>query len=51
MKKIDKFIGINSVSKTLRFRAIPVGKTLENIEKKRILFEDEERTKFFAYKN
>ena len=43
MKKLDSFINCYSVSKTLRFKAIPVGATQENIEKRRILEEDEMR--------
>lgn len=34
MSKIEKFIGKYKISKTLRFRAVPVGKTQDNIEKK-----------------
>lgn len=43
MKKIDNFVNLYSVSKTLRFKAIPVGKTQDNIESKRLLEEDEDR--------
>ncbi|MCR5823174.1 MAG: type V CRISPR-associated protein Cas12a/Cpf1 [Lachnospiraceae bacterium] len=43
MKKIDHFTGCYSVSKTLRFKLIPVGKTQENIVAKRLLEEDENR--------
>lgn len=43
MKKIDNFTNLYSVSKTLRFKAIPIGKTQENINIKRILTSDEER--------
>lgn len=43
MKKIEKFVKQYPVSKTLRFKAIPVGKTEENLSAKRILEEDEER--------
>lgn len=45
MKKIDNFVGCYPVSKTLRFKAIPIGKTQENIEKKRLVEEDEVRAK------
>lgn len=45
MKKIDNFTNMYSVSKTLRFKAIPVGKTQENLDKKRLIEEDEERAK------
>ena len=43
MKKLNNYINNYSVSKTLRFKAIPIGKTQENINIKRILEEDEER--------
>lgn len=43
MKKIDHFINQYSLSKTLRFSLIPVGKTEENFEKKMLLQEDEKR--------
>lgn len=45
MKKIEGFIGCYSTSKTLRFKAIPVAETQENITAKRIIEEDEERAK------
>lgn len=48
MKKIDQFTNLYDVSKTLRFRAIPVGKTQENITMKRILEEDETRAEAYA---
>lgn len=44
MKKIDGFIDCYDISKTLRFKAIPVGKTQENIAIKRIIEEDEQRS-------
>lgn len=47
MKKIDNFINRYSVSKTLRFKVIPVGKTQENIEAKCLLMEDEERAELY----
>lgn len=43
MKKIDNFTNLYSVSKTLRFKAVPIGKTQENIEAKRLIEEDEIR--------
>ncbi len=43
MKKIDNFVNVYSVSKTLRFKAVPIGKTEENIRIKRLIEEDEER--------
>ena len=49
MKKIDNCTNLYNISKTLRFRAIPQGKTQENIVKKRIIEEDEVRAK--EYKN
>lgn len=44
-RKIDSMIGLYSLSKTLRFKAIPVGKTQEYIQTKRLLEEDEQRAK------
>ena len=44
MSKIEKFIGKYKISKTLRFRAVPVGKTQDNIEKKGILEKDKKRS-------
>ncbi|MDG3518191.1 hypothetical protein P8V61_25995 [Klebsiella pneumoniae] len=43
MSKLEKFTNCYSLSKTLRFKAIPVGKTQENIDNKRLLVEDEKR--------
>ena len=43
MKKIDKFTNKYSISKTLRFRLIPQGKTLEYFNK-RYLASDVERS-------
>lgn len=43
MKNFSDFTGLFSLSKTLRFELKPVGKTLENIEKKGLLAEDEHR--------
>ena len=43
MKDLKQFIGIYSVSKTLRFELRPVGKTQEWIEKNRVLENDENK--------
>jgi CRISPR-associated protein Cpf1 len=43
MKKIDCFTNCYSLSKTLRFKLIPVGKTQEKIDEKRLIAEDEKR--------
>ena len=43
MKKIDQFVNLYPVSKTLRFKAIPVGKTQEIIDIKRLIEEDVDR--------
>ena len=32
--KIDQFTGLYSLQKTLRFELKPIGKTLENVQKK-----------------
>lgn len=45
MTDFNDFTGQYQISKTLRFRLIPVGKTLENIKKNGILTEDEQRKK------
>lgn len=45
MREFTDFTGQYQISKTLRFRLIPVGKTLENIKKNGILTEDEQRKK------
>ena len=42
MKSLKQFIGIYPVSKTLRFELRPVGKTLEWIEKNKVLESDEQ---------
>ena len=44
MKKIEQFINQYSLSKTLRFKLIPQGKTLEHFESDQVLFEDETRS-------
>lgn len=43
MKDLRQFIGIYPVSKTLRFELIPVGQTLEWIEKNKVLENDEKK--------
>lgn len=45
MRKIDNLTNKFSLSKTLKFRLIPVGSTLKNIEEKKILDLDKERSK------
>lgn len=45
MTDFNDFTGKYQISKTLRFRLIPIGKTLENIKKNGILTEDEQRKK------
>ena len=47
MKTFSDFTGLFSLSKTLRFELKPVGKTLENIEKKGLLAEDEKRAESY----
>lgn len=42
---MKQFINQYSLSKTLRFELIPQGRTLENIEKKGLIAEDEKRAK------
>ena len=44
MKSIfDSFVGLNSISKTIRMELRPVGKTLENIEQFNLIPEDQDR--------
>ncbi len=43
MKQINELTGIYSLSKTLRFELMPVGKTLENIQRKGLIAQDEMR--------
>ncbi len=42
-KNLNEFTSLYPLSKTLRFELIPIGKTQEHIEKKRIISEDEIR--------
>lgn len=43
MKNLSSFTGLYPISKTLRFELIPQGKTLEHIEKSKILVNDNQR--------
>lgn len=43
MNVFNQFTGLYSLSKTLRFDLIPIDKTLENIEKKGLIAQDEQR--------
>ena len=43
MKKIEKFVNVYPVTKTLKFKLIPVGKTKENFDKNKLLEIDKER--------
>ena len=47
MMNFSDFTGLFSLSKTLRFELKPIGKTLENIEKKGLLDEDEKRAESY----
>lgn len=42
-KIIENFTSVYSVSKTLKFKLIPVGATQNNLEQKKLIHEDEER--------
>ena len=44
MKSIEELTGLYSLSKTLRFELKPIGKTLEQIERKGLLTQDEQRS-------
>ena len=48
MKKIDAFINQYSVPKTLQFKLIPYGKTLENFTANKLLEQDKERAKAYS---
>ena len=48
VKKIDEFINCYSLSKTLRFSLIPMGKTEETFTEKLLLEEDENRAKEYG---
>ncbi|MCQ2059114.1 MAG: type V CRISPR-associated protein Cas12a/Cpf1 [Bacteroidaceae bacterium] len=43
MKTFNDLTGLYSISKTLRFELRPIGKTAENIEKKGLIAQDEQR--------
>lgn len=43
MKRFEELTGLYSLSKTLRFELRPIGRTLEHIEKKGIIAQDEQR--------
>jgi len=43
MSAFDKFTGLYPLSKTLKFELIPIGKTLEYIEKNGLLDQDKHR--------
>ena len=43
MKKIDNFVNLYPVTKTLRFKLIPVGRTKEHFDKNKLLEVDKER--------
>ncbi|MFV0439955.1 MAG: hypothetical protein ACK5LV_01510 [Lachnospirales bacterium] len=49
MEKIyDDFINKYKLAKTLRFELVPIGKTLENIEEKGFISEDETRAEDYV---
>lgn len=43
MKRFEELTGLYTLSKTLRFELRPIGRTLEHIEKKGIIAQDEQR--------
>lgn len=43
MKNYEELTGLYQLAKTLRFELKPIGKTLENIERKNLIAEDEKR--------
>ena len=40
MRKFNEFVGLYPISKTLRFELKPIGKTLEHIQRNKLLEED-----------
>lgn len=48
MRKIDSFINLYPVTKTLRFKLIPIGKTKENFDKNKLLEVDKERSENYS---
>jgi len=51
MKKIDCFINQYSLNKTLRFKLIPYGSTLDNFKARNILEQDRELAESYSYDN
>lgn len=47
MRSLSEFTNLYQVQKTLRFELVPQGKTLENIEQKGLIAEDEVRAKSY----
>lgn len=47
MKKIEQFTNCYSLSKTLQFKLLPIGKTQDNFDAKQLLLEDEQRAKTY----
>ena len=43
MKRLEELTGLYQLSKTLRFELKPIGKTLEHIERKGLIAQDEQR--------
>lgn len=43
MKKLNQLTGLYSLSKTLRFELKPIGKTIEHIERKGLIAQDQQR--------
>lgn len=48
MKYFNDFTNFYSLNKTLRFELIPVGETLQNIEKSGLLVQDQDRAKSYS---
>ena len=48
MKEYNELTGLYSLSKTLRFELKPIGKTLQNIEKKGLIAKDEKRAEEYV---
>ena len=43
MKALDQFIGLYPLSKTLRFKLVPIGQTAENLANSNILDSDKQK--------
>ena len=47
MKALDQFIGLYPLSKTLRFKLVPIGQTAENLANSNILDSDKQKAEYY----